>query len=817
MHFPDLSVEYSFEMTNYCLNYITRIIQKGGNFNSIKHMAKSFIKKILIYLAGLIVVNFVVLTRNDFLFLGTLFTFTYIILAPGLLVLPFFSEKKLPYALGLALGGSLSALLFMLLGLVSNMLLPFLGNGRPLETLPLLAALDIFMLIMLILTYAAKKDFVLEKPELHLSDKLIIFFAFLLPVLAAAGAVVLTNGGTNMIAMAVIALIAVLAMLAVGGKAKLETSSFAVLLYGITVAILLMTSMRGYFLTGHDVQLEYQIFSLTNRLKLWDINNFEDAYNACLSITILPTYLQSILHVQDFYIYKFFFQFINGLLAVVIFYLARHFSTDKTAFLSALLYVTFPTFIVDMAMLNRQGMALLFFGALFFVLLTDEFFAGKKRSLLLVLFGTGMILSHYSTSYIAVAMLAGGYVLNILMRFFFSMKRVQKISLLDIAAGNAERSRRPNLLQLPVAIILICVLAIWTGPVTKTSQNLTQTAGKIVTSLENPFQKDENDTGPQKYGLNNAKQLSKDELFKLFMQEAVATSRKDSSEEDFYSKETTQKYKESPIDEPMLALTPAGKKIQETLDAPLKGLYNETKQFYAKIMQIFIFLGLLGLLLGRKFNGHLKRDVPMEFIALGGAGVFVMAMQMILPQSVIDYGLLRLFQQNLVLLALPVTMGFLAAFGMIARKRKTHFVLFGGFLMAFFLILSGFIPQLTGGSRPMLTLNNSGFYYDAYFIHGGEMDAFLWLKGQGIDLPVQSDMYFSNVRLLTYSDIGARPRILPETTLKDSIVYQSYTNSVKGSAIEFIDGDVLYYTLPTKFFDDNKNLIYSSGQSKVYK
>ncbi|HEY5138975.1 MAG TPA: DUF2206 domain-containing protein, partial [Methylococcales bacterium] len=402
---------------------------------------------------------------------------------------------------------------------------------RPLDTLPLLVALDIFILIILVLTYAAKKDFVLARPMLRLPDKLVILFALALPILAAAGAVILTNGGTNAVAMAVLALIAALTMLAVSGKIKLDTSTFAILLYGITVAILLMTSMRGYYLTGHDVQLEYQVFSLTNRLKFWDMNNFEDAYNACLSITILPTYLQSILHVQDFYIYKFFFQFINGLLAIVIFYLARHFSTDKVAFLSALLYVTFPTFIVDMAMLNRQGMALLFFGALFFVLLTNEYFSGAKRSFLLVLFGTGMILSHYSTSYIAIAIIAGGYIITALMRFFFSIKRLQRFSYLGIAAKNAKRSGRKELLQLPIALILVIVLLVWTGPVTETSQNLANTLSKIAVSLKNPFAASGN-LGPKKYSLANAKQMSKDELFAIYIKEEIEKSREDANDEE---------------------------------------------------------------------------------------------------------------------------------------------------------------------------------------------------------------------------------------------------------------------------------------------
>lgn len=779
-------------------------------------METSSAKRILIYLAGLITVNFVALSGNDFFFLGTIFTFAYIITVPGILLLPFFTEKKMPWPLGLALGISLSALFLTLLGLAANVLLPAYGGiERPLETMPLLAALDIFVCYLLAMAHVYKKGSAILWPELEKSDRLTIAFTALLPFLATAGAIILTNGGANTVAMMVLAIIAIATMAVVSSKSAMKTSSFAVLIYGIAVAILLMTSMRGYYLTGHDVQLEYQVFSLTNRLKLWDMGNYQDAYNACLSITILPTYLQSLLHVQDYYIYKFFFQFISASLAVIVFYLSRRFTSDKAAFLAALLYVTFPTFLVDMAMLNRQAMALLFFGGLMFVLLDDDYFAKNKRSFMMLLLGSGMILSHYSTSYIAIAIIGGGYFINVALRLLFSIKRLRRISFLHITARNVKRTKEPFRIPLPVALSLIIVLGVWTGPVTSTSQNFMETMQKIVTTLQNPF-KSNLSTGAQKYSLGSAAQLSKYELFDIYIQEEVVKSRQEADEGEYYPAEITDRYGKAPVDEPILTLTSAGQKIKDTFNLSLKGVYNDTKQFYAKILQIFIFLSLLGLLLGYRFHGHLKHDVPMEYVALSAAGIFVMGMQVILPQSVIDYGLLRLFQQNLVLLALPVTLGFLAAWSLIIRKARRRLIVFGGFIVAFFLVLSGFIPQLIGGGRPALTLNNSGFYYDAYYIHGGEMDAYAWLKEASVDIPVQSERYFSDIRLLTYSDIGARPRILPEATLKDSLVFYSYLNTTRDSVIEFIDGDVLYYTIPSEFFDDNKNRIYDSGQTRIY-
>ena len=49
------------------------------------------------------------------------------------------------------------------------------------------------------------------------------------------------------------------------------------------------------------------------------------AYNACLSITILPTELEQIINVDNPYVYKFFFQLIFALCPVLAYGIARRY------------------------------------------------------------------------------------------------------------------------------------------------------------------------------------------------------------------------------------------------------------------------------------------------------------------------------------------------------------------------------------------------------------------------------------------------------------------------------------------------------------
>ena len=59
----------------------------------------------------------------------------------------------------------------------------------------------------------------------------------------------------------------------------------------VATSLLLATSLRGWYITGHDIQAEFLAFQLTNGAQHWRWARCENAYNACLSVNILPTVL----------------------------------------------------------------------------------------------------------------------------------------------------------------------------------------------------------------------------------------------------------------------------------------------------------------------------------------------------------------------------------------------------------------------------------------------------------------------------------------------------------------------------------------------
>jgi uncharacterized membrane protein len=796
---------------------LEKIWRKYTTMASDKSQVPYLVRPLPVYfLGGLILVNFIAIFQWDPLYIGSLFAFLYIIITPGFLFLPFLTQKKLAPVLGVAFSIAVSILMLMLVGLAINTILPLWGIHQPLTTIPLLAGFDGLIYLLLISNFIFKKNSPFEFHEFNFLSSILATVSVLLPVLACLGAIVLNNGGSNFLTMLAYGIAAMLVLVIVfTPKDKMSPSIPPLSLCMMALSFLLMNSMRGWFITGHDILLEYHVFTLVNTAHYWSMSLFQDPYMACLSLTILPTYLQQLLHVSPAYIFKFFTQFIGALAVIVVYYIAKEYVSEKIAFLAAFLYITFPTFLVDMAFLNRQGIAFLFFSSMLFAMFTTEHFSGWKRYAALFIFGIGIILSHYSTSYVTIALLAIAYIVNWLLRFLATAKKPVWFSILTNRLGNKEIYERPILLTLPFVAGMFALMFLWSTVITKTSTSLFDTIQQIATSIEHPFTFDES-TGPAKYSLVTTGQTTPQALLTQFVQQGITSVDTSQHPSAFYPTSITENYSTTPVAETLTPITPSGGEVQSILHINLVDFYNDLKLIYAKVLQVLLLVGLIGLAFGYGFRKNILRNVPREYIALSIAGIIILAVQTVLPASAIDYGLLRLFQQNLILFALPITLGFLGISMLIIRNHKGQLAFCTVLLLFFFLVLSGVLPQLTGGGRAALALNNYGLYYDAYYMHAQEISAMDWTNEYANpSLPIQA-AHFSDIKMAAFGKIAPHIELLPQTIRKDAYVFLNYENVTTSNIIEVVNGDILYYHFPLDFLANNKNLIYNNGGSEIY-
>jgi len=770
----------------------------------------------IFFLLGLVLVNFIAIFQRDFFYVGSFLSFLYIVIVPGLLLLPFLIKKHLPWMLGLAFSTALSILMLMVVGLGVNTILPFFGMDQPLTTIPLLIAFDALIYLLLSFGFIFNKKIPLDAPKLNATSWSFIGISFLYPILACLGAISLNNGGSNIFTMVAYGLAVVAIPIMIIKKEDLDPSVPALTLYMMALSFLLMNSMRGWFVTGHDILLEYHVFTLVNTAHRWSMALYQDPYMACLSLTILPVYLQNLLHVGGTYIFKFFFQFLGALGVTTIYYISRRYVSDMVAFLAGFLYISFPTFMTDMAFLNRQGIALVFFGALLFILLdldhTDEW----RRHILLFLLATGMVLSHYSTSYVAIAIFVGAYIINRILRLFIGATWPRWFSRLTDKFRNKEVHHQRVLLTIPLVIVLLGIIIVWSAVITKTSTSVSNTIEQILTGIEHPFI-NEDHTGVDKYSLVQSTQPTLQQQFDQLVQAKMQQAAASTPASNLFPLSLTEQYPTPILAEPTIPVTSLGQTVESSTHVVLNTFYTEVKQVYADIIQILIGLGILGLLIGYSFRKNLFRHVPGEYIALSVSGVIILAAQTLLPSSAVDYGLLRLVQQDLMFLALPIVLVLLSLCSLLFSSSKAQLLLCSAILLFFFVMLSGLVPQLTGGARPPLPLNNYGFYYDAYYTHAQEVSSIDWIaENADPGVPIQSDVYFTNVRMLAYSDIAPLAGLYPATIQKNAYVYLDYNNVKTQTVVQDVDANLLYYHFPVSFLDNNKDLIYNNGGSEIY-
>lgn len=373
-------------------------------------------------------------------------------------------------SLMLAVGMAVITDLVVALGV--NTLLPLVGTDHPLTRVPLAGAFAMTLVVIGALVPEEHREPRPRRTALPPGAAAVGGLGALALVLSVAGPVRLNNGFSGKVsAVALVAVAALLLMLLVRrrryGVPVLETG-----LYLAATALLLLNSLRGWYIAGHDIQREYEFFRLTLGGSLWSVSTYPDAYNACLSITLLPVSVVRLTAIPDIYVFKLVLPLLFALTPVLVYRSVRNVAPQFVALLSAVYFMVFPTFFTDMTFLGRQEVAFLLLGCTLLVL-TDSGRPLLNRRLAFVVLLAGVVLSHYATTYVVVATLAGAVAVDLTWRLIGRR-------------GRKRARRRSRLAQSKPFVTWWMVVApavlalLWAGPVTHTGGQLRSTLGGAV-------------------------------------------------------------------------------------------------------------------------------------------------------------------------------------------------------------------------------------------------------------------------------------------------------------------------------------------------
>lgn len=756
-------------------------------------------------------VNVSVVTGFRLPFIGPAIGFWFLVVHPVYLLYTssVWHRSSVAERLGYSLTSTL--LLLILAGLGVNTVLPLIGVLRPLDAIPVVFIGDA-LTISLYLFRRQHPAKIRWRPQIETigpQEGRLLVGSSLCIAFAVLGANRLNNGAGDQVSLLALGGMVVTLLLLLHWRGEVRDGITSVTLYLLSLALLLMTSLRGWYVTGHDIQVEYRVFQLAEANGRWSISAFRDSYNACLSITILPTELAHIVNVDNPYVYKVFFQIIFAVCPVLVYAIARRYCSGPVAVLAVVYFISFPTFFTDMPFLNRQEIAFLFV-CIAIIVITNVEWSLQRRRLAFFVASVGVELSHYSTTYLFVGTLLAAWAAQHI--FALNPSHWRRTT------GGAHVKRKPwGVMTQTVgigSILLVGAIAFAWGDLA------TQTAGSALTDAESSVtgligHSSSVRSGSVSYGLLSGHTASPQAQLNDYRQQTLK-ARAGSSSSAYVSASVVARYR-TPVanGSPALPLTRTGRVLAH-IGVPVARLNSLIRQVAAKGEQVCVGIGLIAFAAVRRF----RRQMGREFFYLCVGSTAMVAIITLLPDLSTDYDVLRAFQEALILIAPVLVAGSVVAFSPLRRRWALRAA--GAVCIGIFVSTTGLLPQITGGYPAQLSLNNSGLYYNIYYMHPQEETAISWLRSKPGVLPdgVQAEDVTNRFAFTAESAVDGQQVIAdsyPTLVRKSSWLVLSYSTIHTGLATEFYDGNLITYVYPTKFLEDNKNLVFNDGGAEIFR
>ncbi|MFZ2071223.1 MAG: DUF2206 domain-containing protein [Halobacteriota archaeon] len=384
---------------------------------------KNKAKEYVIVLISILIITDLAIFLN-IPFLRQIFSFLFITIIPGLLLIQILNLNKLSFLEKFILSWGLSISFLMFFGLALNNLSLAIGYLTPLSINSLLISLNIATFILAFIGYKMNKDLTFSLPDFNLStsEKAFFIVPVLFPALTIFGTYIMNTTNNNSILIFLSFLIPVYVAFMCFFDHKIPDRMYPFTIFMISLSILLMLSLTSFHLVGRDIHQEFNLFRRTWDNMHWQILSVNNPLDACLSISLLPTIYQAFLNVNPEHLFKVLYPLIYSVTPIIVYIISRKYVKDSYAFLAAIFFM-FQHIFIDTTMTSRTSVAVLFFALAMFVLFKDEIDPVKKR-LLFIVFLASTIISHYSTTYIFLFILIGAFVgMELLSKKYISARK----------------------------------------------------------------------------------------------------------------------------------------------------------------------------------------------------------------------------------------------------------------------------------------------------------------------------------------------------------------------------------------------------------
>jgi uncharacterized membrane protein len=349
--------------------------------------------------------------------------FVYLTFVPGYLILTLTRlDMKLDGVGKTVFSAGLSLSFLMLFGLLENAIAPAFGVPNPLSLLPIATSLSGALLIVAIVSHLwHRNNSVSIAPLKRFPKSAVIFFIPL--ILSVVGTYCVNVYDTNVFLIAMIAIMGPLFVAAIFSERICPSQLYPLIVFSFALALLWHVSLISSHINGYDIQLEYYWFKTTLNNARWSPTTayfWDETYgrfNSMLSVTILPTMYSVFLNLDPERILKIVYPALFALVPLTLYNLTASFIGRKKALIASFIFIAQLTFYVELTSLTREMVGELFLALLFTVILTKKIDSMSKNFLFFI-FSAGLVVSHYSTSYIFLFFMLATWVI------FFIRKKV---------------------------------------------------------------------------------------------------------------------------------------------------------------------------------------------------------------------------------------------------------------------------------------------------------------------------------------------------------------------------------------------------------
>jgi uncharacterized membrane protein len=727
----------------------------------------------------LVMLMFIALTDISFLFnipvLRQISGFIFLTFIPGLLMIYILKLQKLKVIEKVVISVGLSISLLMLIGLLVNFIYPLFGFMTPLSANSLLISFNIFILILSAIAYLRNRTsfvFSLNNLKLNTSEKAYLLIPSLFPLLAIFGMLIMNTTSNNAILLTLLlAIIGYIIFLTVRHN-KIPVAIYPPIIMFISLSLVLLVALRSNHIIGADIHTEYYIFQQTLLNGRWQIVT-NGPLDGCLSVSILPTVYQSFLNVNSEYLFKVLYPLLFSVSPLIVYLISRKYLNPHYSFLAVVFFMSQYYF------LNAEGsprtiVALLFF-ALSMLILFNNGLKAFDRYLLIGIFSTSVILSHYSTAYIFLFVLVFSFLMEQLVKRVTTTRRSSHSIIENMDKENRLSMGNPtNRYQINLGVIAFycIILVFWYAIVSKATYKST---------------------------------------FSFFVQTF-------SSIKNFFD-----------IGSRGGAAVIFGSGLSSSSIPRLITFY------FSWLTIIFVAIGILVIIVkyrktttihpenrGRKDSSpdFLIQKFEAEYLIISLVSSFILVIAVAIPFILVGYDMERVFIQTMFILSPFFVIGGIAlanVFNKYVRQNLAYLIILLA-LIPYFMCSTGIMGQILGDPEA-ITLNSSGQDYDEMYVHAQETSAAKWISiyANKSD-PVYSDFY-GTFRLISqggiFSAVYAGPLIEHNQSLIDGYFFLRYAGTVNGKVM---DKNIQWHYLSEyQDYFIGKNLIYSDSGSAVYR